>query len=260
MTNYESNYESNYATSVTTAKSAISGAVKDIPENFVAPSRLAKKRERTRQRLIDAARQLVDERGHENISIQDITDQADVGLGTFYNYFDNKQMVFEAVLGEIRQAFQLRLDTIRTSLTDPAALIAVTMQFCFSEALDNQEWKAFLEKSGLEGEYLLLQDPKQCLSDIASGVKRGRFKIDDPTFVANLVSGMTRHITLEMAAGRLDRKAMADTTRYVLRMLGLPELVAKAVTQTPLPPVAAQRRASAKEILPHLKRTAVEQI
>ncbi|MGK0338981.1 MAG: AcrR family transcriptional regulator, partial [Candidatus Azotimanducaceae bacterium] len=53
---------------------------------MVEPTRLVRKRERTRQALIEAAAVLVDERGHERISIQDITDKADVGLGTFYNY------------------------------------------------------------------------------------------------------------------------------------------------------------------------------
>lgn len=220
---------------------------------MVEPTRLAKKRERTRQTLIDAAVLLVEERDHARISIQDITDKADLGLGTFYNYFDNKQMIFEAVLDEIRQRFEKRLDTLRSSLTDPASRIAATLQFCFMEALDNEEWKVFLIKSGLEGEHLLLQDPAQCLADIETGAKRGRFKIDNPAFVANLIYGMARHITVEIAAGRLNRDAIPNTTRYVLRMLGLPEMVAKAITQTPLPPVAAQQRRVVKEILPHLR-------
>lgn len=203
---------------------------------------------------------MVDEGRHESISIQDITDRADVGLGTFYNYFDNKKMIFEAALDQIRQGFQARLDTIRGSLTDPAALVAVTIQFCFVEALDNEEWNTFIKKSGLKGEYLLLQDLDQCLGDVETGAKRGRFKIDDPRFVANLIYGMVRHATVEMAAGRMERQAISDTTRYILRMLGLPELVAKAVTQTPLPPVAAQRRTAVKEILPYLQRSVVEQI
>lgn len=227
---------------------------------MVEPTRLVRKRERTRQALVEAARSLVEERGHERLSIQDITDRADVGLGTFYNYFDNKQMIFEAALEGIREKFETRLTTLRSSLSDPASLVAATLQFCFYEALDNEEWKNFLSKSGLEGEYLLLQSQEQCLADIMSGAQRGRFKIDNPTFVANLINGMAKHITHEIAGGRLGREAIPDTTRYILRMLGLPELVAKAVTQTPLPPVAAQQRRVLKEILPHLQRTAVEQI
>ena len=47
-----------------------------------------RKRLRTRKALIHAARDLVYERGHKRISIQDITERATVGTGTFYNYFE----------------------------------------------------------------------------------------------------------------------------------------------------------------------------
>lgn len=221
------------------------------------PSRLASKKERTRDRLIDAAKSLVEERSDEKISIQDITHRADVGLGTFYNYFDNKQAIYEAVLVQMRARFEEDLETLRANQSDPASLVANTLKFSFNEALDNEEWQNFIKKSGIEGEHLLLQDPDQCLADIESGARRGRFKIDDPEFVANLVTGLTQHVTREIAADKLSRSAIADATRYVLRMLGLPELVAKAVTQTPLPPVAAEKRPLVKEILPYLSRTSV---
>ena len=93
---------------------------------MVEPTRLVRKRERTRQALVEAARSLVEERGHERLSIQDITDRADVGLGTFYNYFDNKQMIFEAALEGIREKFETRLTTLRSSrligCSNPAVL------------------------------------------------------------------------------------------------------------------------------------------
>ncbi|MFN3237692.1 MAG: TetR/AcrR family transcriptional regulator [Pseudomonadales bacterium] len=218
-------------------------------------SRVPNKKEITRQNLVDAARTLVDERCDAKIAIQDITNRANVGLGTFYNYFENKQAIYEAVLMDIRSNFEARLESIRAHQTDAASLVANTLKFCFNEALDNEEWQTFIKKSGIEGEHLLLQDPQQCLHDIKTGAQRGRFKIDDPEFVANLVTGITRHVTREIATGKLSRSAINDTTRYVLRMLGLPELVAKAVTQTPLPPVAAEKRRVVKEILPYLSRT-----
>ena len=223
-------------------------------EMVAAESKRDAKRQRTREKLIEATRSLVEERSDEKISIQDITLRADVGLGTFYNHFENKQDIYEAILGEMRQAFENRLSDIRDHQTDPASLLATTLKFCFNEALDNEEWQRFIEQSGVCGEHLLLQSPQQCLEDIALGAKRGRFKIDNPEFVANLIVGLTRHVTLEMTEGKLSRDAITDTTRYVLRMLGLPDLVAKAVTQAPLPPVAAAKRAPVKEILPHLTK------
>mgnify|MGYP001326021867 CR=1 FL=1 len=51
---------------------------------------------------------------------------------------------------------------------------------------------------------------------------------------------MVKHTNLEISKGTLGRSAMDDTVRHILRMLGLPDLVAKALVQTPLPPVKAE--------------------
>jgi AcrR family transcriptional regulator len=206
------------------------------------PDRLARKRERTRRNLLNAARELVYERGHEKISISDITERADVGLGTFYNYFESKTVIFEAVLEEIRQDFNERLDEIRAPIKDPALIVAITMKHCFTQAQDNEDWNTFLTYSGLSGDYMLHQDEEQLLEDIRRGVQAGRFKVEDASFAQSLVLGMIRHINTQIARGQLGRHAMEDTTRYVLRMLGLPDLVAKALVQTPLPAVAAPKR------------------
>jgi AcrR family transcriptional regulator len=204
--------------------------------------RTNRKRERTRAALVSAARKMVFSRGHEKISIQDITDAADVGLGTFYNYFDTKPMAFEAVLEEIRGQFIANLNELREPLTDPATVMAFTLQYCFAQAQDNQEWNTFLTYSGLSGDYLLHQDEDQLLADIQRGVKAGRFKAEDTIFTQSLILGIVRHVNQEIRGGRLGRSAMAEATRHILRMLGLPDQVAKSLTASPLPPVAVRRR------------------
>jgi AcrR family transcriptional regulator len=207
------------------------------------PRLLHRKKERTRCALLSAARMLFYEGSDEDkISIQHITDRANVGLGTFYNYFESKQVFFEAVLDEIRASFNERLTELRVPLKDPATIVAVTLRYCFQQAQDNDEWLNFLSYSGISGEHFLHQDDDQCLADIKWGAESGRFQVDDVHFTCSLVMGMVRHVTSEIFKGNLNRDAMSETTRHVLRMLGIPDLVAKALTQVPLPPVAAPRR------------------
>ncbi len=45
----------------------------------------------TRKRLIQAAVELVLEKGYDTVTIQDITDRADIGRGTFYIHFKDKE-------------------------------------------------------------------------------------------------------------------------------------------------------------------------
>lgn len=71
-----------------------------IPES---PSRLERKRARNRDALVAAARRLFARDGAETTTIAAIAEAADLGFGTFYRYFPDKESILEAVLdaGEI---------------------------------------------------------------------------------------------------------------------------------------------------------------
>lgn len=57
----------------------------------------------TRLRLFRAALQLFADRGLPNVTVEDITEAADVGKGTFFNYFETKDHVL-SVLAEVQLA------------------------------------------------------------------------------------------------------------------------------------------------------------
>ena len=62
----------------------------------------------TRLRLFRCALQLFTERGFSNVTVEDITEAADVGKGTFFNYFNSKEHVLgvmaEIQIGKVREA------------------------------------------------------------------------------------------------------------------------------------------------------------
>src|ERR1700741_4371159 len=64
----------------------------------------------TRVRLFRCALELFAERGYPNVTVEDITEAADVGKGTFFNYFESKDHVLsvmaEIQLGKVREALQ----------------------------------------------------------------------------------------------------------------------------------------------------------
>ena len=199
------------------------------------------KRQATRQLLLDAARDLVLERGHDRVSIEEITDRARVSKGTFYNYFDTKQDVFTAVAQALKAQLAADLVTTTDPIKDPAMKVAITLKFYFYQSLDNQDWREFTRFTGLT-ELYLEQASEERIEDLQSGVKAGRFKGDNVYFTESLIRGMSRHVVSAIDQGQVGRDASDYAIRSILQMLGLPEIVAKALTQTRLPPIAAQRR------------------
>ena len=57
----------------------------------------------TRERLFRSAMNLFREHGFHNTTVEDITNAADVGKGTFFNYFPSKEHILTA-LGEVQVA------------------------------------------------------------------------------------------------------------------------------------------------------------
>jgi AcrR family transcriptional regulator len=74
------------------------------------PSRRERHSAAVRQRLFDAAMRLFARRGFTETTVEDITNAADVGKGTFFNYFPSKEELLTAFadfrIGKIRAALE----------------------------------------------------------------------------------------------------------------------------------------------------------
>lgn len=62
--------------------------------------RRERKKQLSRQAILKAAQQLFTVRGYKETSVADIMNGADLGTGTFYNYFQSKEEVLMALLGD----------------------------------------------------------------------------------------------------------------------------------------------------------------
>ncbi len=69
-----------------------------------------RRRVRTRQMLRNALLELIDEKGYESVTVQEITDRADLSRATFYLHFKDKDELLVATL-------QAMYDDIRDALT-----------------------------------------------------------------------------------------------------------------------------------------------
>ena len=67
------------------------------------PLRPDRRVQRTRRHLKEALLQLIEERNYDDITIEDITEKADVGRSTFYSHFDSKDdLLFDGFAAALR--------------------------------------------------------------------------------------------------------------------------------------------------------------
>jgi AcrR family transcriptional regulator len=69
-----------------------------------------------RDAFLDVAQRLVETKGYEAMSIQDVLDALEVSKGAFYHYFDSKQALLEAVVERFADGAMGRMAPI---LSDP---------------------------------------------------------------------------------------------------------------------------------------------
>lgn len=70
--------------------------------------KLDRRVQRTQQLLREALVSLIQEKGYEALSVQEIIDRANVGRATFYSHFDNKEDLLVSGFDELRASLRER--------------------------------------------------------------------------------------------------------------------------------------------------------
>src|SRR5690606_27147139 len=109
---------------------AMNEAHRDAHAASTAPvSRLQRRKMRTRMALIHAAQGFIAE-GKLAVPVLEITQAADVGMGSFYNHFDSKDELFEAAATEALDGFGALVGSYTAAVADPAAALAARCRLC----------------------------------------------------------------------------------------------------------------------------------
>ncbi|HEY1441423.1 MAG TPA: TetR family transcriptional regulator [Mycobacterium sp.] len=206
------------------------------PDDSEPPNRLERRKQRTRAALVKAAQRLIAE-GRVNAPVLEITQAADVGMGSFYNHFESKEQLFEAAIADVLDAHGAMLDRLTASIDDPAETFATSFRLI---------GRLFRQRPQ-ESEILLANGPAllsserglapRALRDIKAGVAADRFHIDDPELALAMAGGALLGLgkLLRDDPDRDDARAADTVTENVLRLFGLSADEARVVCRRPLP-------------------------
>jgi AcrR family transcriptional regulator len=200
------------------------------------PNRLERRKQRTRAALIQAAQAFIGA-GKLNVPVLEITQAADVGMGSFYNHFDSKDELFAAALNEVLDAHGALLDRITESLDDPAETFACSFRLTGRLFRRRPAESRVLLANGVS---LLASDrglAPRALRDIIAAVGAGRFRVDDPKLALAVAAGALLGLGRLLAdePDRDDAAAADRVTEDVLRLFGMDADEAHEICQRPLP-------------------------
>jgi len=188
-------------------------------------SRVDRKRAKNRDALVDAARGLFARHGFETTTIAAIAEAADLGFGTFYRYFPDKDAILEAVLDSGR----LEIEGVLTHTENEAvpaaeALRGLTGRFA-SAVRRNQDMIVLMWQVGVRAEST---SPKRVRPDqlpperslpvmlagaigriIERGVASGEFAVSDAVLLSRFIASAHMYL-LSRPAMKIGERALVD--------------------------------------------------
>ena len=202
-------------------------------------SRLDRRKARSRQALIDAAVRLIAEGRGDRASIQEITEEADIGFGSFYNHFDTKEQLFQTAAEDVLERWGQLIDRASAGITDPAELFAVGTRITGRLGWTHPDIAGFLVGAGLAVLDIPIGLVPRALRDIQAGQAAGRFTAPDAEIALSAATGgMLGLFRLRQRhPERVTQTTVDQLAEAELRLLGVPADEAARLAALPLPPI-----------------------
>jgi len=197
----------------------------------------SKRRLRTRNLLIDAARRIAATTGLEGTPISDITDEAGVGVGSFYNHFASKEELLSAVISDTFDAHGIALERIHQGKSDIAEIIAQNIRLTIQMVDHDPIWGWFAVRTGLYTPQFRSSLGGRLARDLQRGFTSGRFASSDAETTIAAFGGALLGVMQTKLEGELPEDADRFLAEELLRLLGLTPKEAKEIAGRKMPPV-----------------------
>jgi len=199
------------------------------------PGRVERRRARVRRRILEAAEELTQSRDVDVVTIEDITEAADVARRTFYHYFESKNDVVVPIARARTRELNRRIDRVVEGIDDPAEVISIALRHTLRGFPEDPLCAWFIFRSGLPQQRLLEGIGESGTRDVSRGIETGRFSLTNVKAASSLLGGAMIGALSGRLDGTLDDADLDDAVEYLLRLLGVPDEEARDIAHRPLP-------------------------
>lgn len=103
------------------------------------PGRRERKKEETRRRIMECSLALFEEKGFDNVTMEEIAEAADVAKGTLYNYFPVKEAILSRYVQRHAREMKPEVDIIIESQPDTRSRLAAFLRLHSRWVEDRQD-------------------------------------------------------------------------------------------------------------------------
>jgi AcrR family transcriptional regulator len=142
-----------------------------------AKSRIERRRRRNREALLSAAAEVIGEKGIDAATMSEITDRADVGVGTVYYYFKSKEELSVAVMEWMMGRLGSRIRKVTDALEYPGQAYAFGCRTVMEVASRDPLWRWLLKRTDVVADTMIRAFGRYGRDDMRQGIEAGRYKV-----------------------------------------------------------------------------------
>jgi len=206
-----------------------------VKTKLALESRVDRRKRRNRQALIDAAYQVMGEKGFDAATMLEIAELADVGAGTVYNYFDSKDELAVCVMEQVMQRLAERIDAVTNTFSDPAQPYAFGVRNVMKAATTDRRWRWLLQRSEvIAGAMYRIMGP-YAIRDIRRGCQAERYAVEDPDLAWRQATHAIVGFSIGVCDGNIDPNKIDEAVVNLLGMVGVSRKDAWKLAKRPHP-------------------------
>ena len=205
----------------------------------VEEGRNARRRRTTRARLLKAAYEVMSTVGVDAAKLKDITDHADIGFGTIYNYFQSRDelaaQVLDCVISDLGRRNVVATGPLRER--DFALVMPVSTRLVLREAMSAPMWQWWALRPDLLATRMCKGFSPFATADMREAMARGIIHLDGDTVetawtlaVWTMVGGIH-----DVVVGDAPRESEAFVAEFIMRSWGVSPDIARLICHTELP-------------------------
>lgn len=192
-----------------------------MPSTTHKETRRQRSRRRNREALIQSAFEVIATKGIEATTVQDITEHADLGVGTAYNYFQSKEEIIQAAIERGLERLALLIDTEAKSIEDPGEVFAFGALTVMETLTTEPHWRWLVRRSDVTADAILRCLGPFAMRDLSSARAAGRYQFENLELVWRQATWTIVGVSLAVCNDELNANHFPEAVVNMLAMVGL---------------------------------------
>jgi AcrR family transcriptional regulator len=191
------------------------------------------KKAETRLMLLHAAFEVLGHEDGRDMQIEDLLSHVGMSRGTFYNYFESREDLFNVLSFD----FNHGLDEALAQSGEPALWACQAIRIYLHRAQKDRAWGWAMVNISMNGPKILGDDTyRHGAVTLQAGMDSGDFKIANVQIGMDLVMGTALAAIMSILKGNAGPDHPEHVAKALLMSLGVPAAKAERLANQPLPP------------------------